>query len=201
MSRRRALQLTASVPNVLAQNPYRPLPQEAETLCARVDAPPRLVAHLILVHDVAFTLVERIAEEFPDLRVGRELILFGAAAHDLGKAIIREELIKPGSLHEARGVCLLESLGVPKEQARFAFTHGNWKDLDSLQIEDLLVALADKCWKGKRVDDLETTIVALLSKESGQEIWQCYSILDEIVQELATNADSRLAWQMSFPVV
>jgi hypothetical protein len=62
------------------------------------------------------------------------------------------------------------------------------------------VALADKCWKGKRVEALEETIVAWISKASGTEPWECYSKLDEIVQSITSNADARSAWQMSFPV-
>lgn len=95
---------------------------------------------------------------------------------------------------------MLKGLGVPEERARFAFTHGNWRGLDPPRIEDLLVALADKCWKGKRVDELEALTVELLSKESGQESWQCYATLDEILREFSATADARLAWQISFPV-
>ena len=192
--------MTTSNSSVLAQNPYRPLPHEAEALCVRVGAPPRLVAHLILVHDVACALVEKIAQAFPDVHLNGEFILFGAATHDLGKTVHPEELTKSGSLHESSGKDLLRSLGVSDARARFTFTHGNWKELDPPQIEDLLVALADKCWKGKRVEALEEMIVACISNASGIEPWQCYSKLDEIVQDVAADADARLAWQMSFPV-
>lgn len=177
---------------------YRPLPEEVETLCNRTGAPPRLIAHLILVHDTAATLIDRITKAFPNLQFDKDSILFGAATHDLGKTTFRNELIEPGTLHESHGVELLKELGVPKERARFAFTHGNWMKLDQMQIEDMLVALADHCWKGKRNDELEALTVGLLSKASGHESWQCYAALDEILQDLTATADSRLAWQMSF---
>ena len=179
--------------------PYRPLPAEAARLCEQTGAPPRLVAHLILVHDVACSLVEKLTTAFPDLHMDREAILFGAATHDLGKAQFQEELSQPGRCHEAAGVALLIGYGVPEAIARFAFTHANWQELNPPQIEDLLVALADKCWKGKRVDELESMVVALIADQSKLEIWECYSRVDEILQELASDADERLSWQMSFP--
>ena len=185
---------------VLSQSPNKPLPQEALALIDRLDVPPRLLAHLILVHDCASELIERVARAFPNVQMNRTAILFGAATHDLGKTIVREELSRSGNLHQARGFELLKELGAPAEKARFALTHGQWRNLDSPQIEDLLVALADKCWKAKRVEDLEAKLVELLSKESGQEPWQCHSTLDEILQELAAEADKKLAWQLSFPV-
>jgi hypothetical protein len=192
--------LVPSISTVLERNSYRPLPPEAEALCVRAGAPPRLLAHLILVHDVALALVEKLGQAFPDLPLNRELILFGAATHDLGKTLHSEELIKSGSLHESSGIDLLKKLGVSEERARFSSTHRTWKDHAPPQIEDLLVALADKCWKGKRVEALEEMIVACLSNASGVEPWQCYSMLDEIVQNVAAEADARLSWQMSFPV-
>ncbi len=192
-------QLVVSNSSPLSQNRYKPLPHQAVDLCERTGAPPRLLAHLILVHDFAVTLVEKIAQAFPNVHLDRDSVLFGAATHDLGKTIVREELSKSGKLHQSRGFELLKSLGVPEEHARFAFTHGNWRDLNPPKIEDLLVALADKCWKSKRIDELESLTVELLSKESGKESWECHATLDEILLELSAGADEKLAWQMSFP--
>jgi putative nucleotidyltransferase with HDIG domain len=166
----------------------------------KTNAPPRLVAHLILVHDLAVQLIEQIGLAFPALRFNREAILFGAATHDLGKTLDREELSKSGRVHETRGVELLKSLGVSEARARFAFTHNNWRSADPLQIEDILVALADKTWKGKRIDDLDAAAVEMISRQSRIEPWQCFSVLDEILQSLAAKADERLAWQGSFSV-
>ena len=88
-------------------------------------------------------------------------------------------------------------MGISSERARFAYTHGNW-DVPSVNLEDLLVALADKCWKGKRVDALEERITALLSAASKKPEWACYAELDAIVEELTRDADARLAWQAAF---
>jgi hypothetical protein len=124
-------------------------------------------------------------------------ILFGAATHDIGKVKYPEELSRPGKLHEIDGAELLQGLGVTPKLARFARTHGDWKHSDS--IEDLIVALADNCWKAKRVEDLENEVVSRLAWATGQEPWQCFSVLDEILQAIAADADTRLAWQGSFP--
>ena len=186
--------------NAIPAAPYRPLPPEAEALCEQAGASPRLVAHLVLVHDVAATLVERLTTAFPDLPLDRNAILFGSATHDIGKTQFPMELSQPGQQHEAAGVEILMSYGVPEARARFATTHANWQELNPPQIEDLLVALADKCWKGKRVDELESVVVSLIADQSKLEAWECYSMVDEILQELASDADERLSWQMSFPV-
>jgi hypothetical protein len=184
----------------LQSGKYEPLSPEVIALFEKTNAPPRLKAHLILVHDVAFRLIEKLGLSFPGLRIDKDAVLFGAATHDLGKVIYPEELSKPGKQHEARGVDLLEDLGVSGERARFAYTHGNCNGSGLIRMEDLLVALSDHCWKGKRSTDLEDAIVAKLASDTGRESWECYAMLDEIVQTLAADADTRLAWHGSFPV-
>ena len=177
---------------------YRQLPQETVNLLRQLAAPPRLVAHLRLVHDVAAILVEHVTAAFPEVTFSREEVLFGASIHDFGKVIERSELNKSGTQHEQRGIELLRSMGISYDRARFAYSHGNWDRMPSVSLEDLLVALADKCWKGKRVDELESKIVSLLSAASKKPEWACYAALDEILQELTKDADARLPWQGAF---
>ena len=177
---------------------YRQLPQETVNLLRQVAAPPRLVAHLILVHDVAAILVERVTAAFSEVTFSREEVLFGASIHDFGKVIERSELNRSGTQHEQRGIELLRSMGISDERGRFAYTHGNWDEVPTVNLEDLLVALADKCWKGQRVDKLESRIAALLSAASSKPEWACYGELDEILQGLTKDADARLAWQQAF---
>lgn len=150
------------------------------------------------MHDVAATLVERITAAFPEVAFVKEDVLFGASIHDVGKAIERSELIRSGAHHEQRGVELLRSMGVSDQRGRFAYTHGKWDGGLTVNLEDLLVALADKCWKGQRVDKLESKVTALLSSASGKPEWACYAELDEILQGLTKDADARLAWQQAF---
>ena len=178
---------------------FKPLPADVQEICNRVQAPPRLVAHLILVHDVASTLMAEIEARFPEARFKTEDVLFGAATHDLGKAISSSELVAVGEEHTAKGFKLLKSLGVPEQRARFALTHGNWQGVN-VRVEDLLVALADKCWKGKRVPDLEVKVVDEIVRLTGEDRWEVFLSLDDIVERLAADADERLAWQATFPV-
>jgi putative nucleotidyltransferase with HDIG domain len=184
--------------NPLSDRHYRPLPAEAVRLCEALSAPPRLVAHLILVHDFASRLMERLGEAFPGLTFDREAVLFGAATHDLGKTVYRDELIASGHKHQERGVEVLRSMGVPEEKARFAYTHGNWEHAENATLEDLLVALSDKCWKGKRIEKLESMTVSFISSATGEPEWTCFAKLDEILMGLAQDADARLAWQAGF---
>src|ERR1044071_5007934 len=81
----------------------RPLPDRVVELLGKVGAPPRLAAHLRLVHDVAWRIARWIEREFPDLEFDVESALFGAATHDIGKAVHREELSGPGHAHELGG--------------------------------------------------------------------------------------------------
>jgi hypothetical protein len=182
----------------IASSHFRPLPSDVISLLSRVSASPRLIAHLILVHDVASRLVEQITHTFPNVPFDKDAVLYGAATHDLGKAIDVEELVQAGKVHEQRGFDLLREMGVSAERARFAFTHGNWEVLESVGLEDLLVALADNCWKGRRPEQLESRTVDLLSSVSGRPAWDCYSELDGILGALAADADNRLAWQGQF---
>ena len=65
----------------------------------------------------------------------------------------------------------------------------------------LLVALADKVWKGKRVDDLELRVVDRLGDGHGRgeaaagERWERFMMLDDVLSQLAEGADVRLAYQ------
>ena len=129
----------------------RSLPKQAEIICQKVNAPPRLVAHLTLVHDVAVSLIEEIKQFLPQLSLDEQSIFFGAATHDIGKSLHRAELSETGNAHEAEGEKLLINLGVEKHLARFARTHAAWKSGEDLTLEDLFVSLADNCWKGKRI--------------------------------------------------
>lgn len=183
---------------MLADADLHPLPERAAALLAEAGAPARLVAHLRLVHDVAVRLVDRLAETCPELAVDREAVLFGAATHDIGKALHRRELSGPGSAHEADGHRLLLDHGVDEALARFARTHAAWDD-PAADVEDLLVSLADKVWKARRVTDLERLVVDRIAAATGRQPWEAFLTLDDILGELAADADARLAYQARHP--
>ncbi len=55
----------------------RPLPTPVSALLDDLHAPPRLVAHLALVHDVARTLVSSLDEPWPSLSYDRDAVRIG----------------------------------------------------------------------------------------------------------------------------
>ena len=176
----------------------RPLPDEAKVLLSHLKIPARLSAHLALVCDAARRLLGGLSSAFPALRVDENLVLFGAATHDIGKCIRTEELARDGSRHEAEGNALLLRLGVGREKARFALTHSTWTEKNSL--EELLVSLADKAWKGSRVTELEDLLTAKIALATGGEPWEVYGRLDAVIHSVAESADRRLEWQGRFAV-
>lgn len=177
----------------------RPLPTRAAELLVRLAAPPRLVAHLRAVHDVAARLVDWVEGRCPALAVDREAVLFGAATHDVGKTLHPGELSGPGSAHEEAGRDLLLAHGVEPELARFAATHASW-GAPGTGVDDLLVSLADKVWKNKRVAGLEDLVVAELSRAGGRPVWEEFMALDEFLTAVGEGADRRLAYQGTHPV-
>ena len=174
------------------------LPEDVVPLLQRIDVPPYLLAHLIVVHDVARRLVVAIGRHWPDLPVDAEAVHFGAAVHDIGKVLHPEELKAPGERHRAAGVKLLEEHGTPPRLARFARTHAAWREADDVQVEDLLVALADQVWQGARDEELETALLQRLAASDDSELWEAYMTLDELLTTLASEADRRLLWQAQF---
>ncbi|OIJ63948.1 HD domain-containing protein [Streptomyces mangrovisoli] len=179
--------------------PLLPLPERVAELLSELGSPPRLAAHLRAVHDVAHQLVAWVEQHCPALDFDREAVLFGAATHDIGKTVHVAELSGPGSAHEKAGQALLLEHGVSPELARFAATHASWTDPE-IGPDDLLVSLADKIWKNKRVPGLEDIVVARLSEATGRAAWEEFIALDEVLTGIGETADERLAFQASFPV-
>lgn len=64
---------------------------------------------------------------------------------------------------------------------------------DALPLEELLVALADKLWKGKRVAKLEQRVLASLSLSTGEPPWRAFMCLDPVFESVADLAGQRLA--------
>ena len=126
-------------------------------------------------------------------------MLFGAATHDIGKTAHVAELSGPGSAHEEAGRELLLTQGFSAQLARFAGTHAAWTGPD-IGIEDLLVSVADKIWKNKRVPDLEDLVVTRLAEASGTTVWEEFLAFDDLLASIGDGADQRLAFQASYPV-
>jgi hypothetical protein len=116
----------------------------------------------------------------------------------LGKAIYPEQLVQSGRLHEAARLSLMSDVGVPERRSRFGMSRGNWSSEAPVEIEDLLVALADNCWKGRRVPALEDKVMQMIANTTVTAPWEVYAALDDILQRFAANADTRLAYQARF---
>ena len=173
----------------------RPIPQDVEAFLAKLNAPNRLKMHLLIVHDVAATLADAFQQAWSTLPLDKDLVRFGAATHDIGKVLHQNELYGPGSRHEEDGPNLLMEYGYTPEQSRFARTHGSWRTEPDLTVEDLLVALADTCWKGQRESELETMIAEMISHQIGLESWEVFLTLDDVLNEVTGRAEERLALQ------
>jgi hypothetical protein len=177
----------------------RPLTQAAETLLRQQRAPARLIAHLLLIHDVAAQLLDAFHARGLADAINDEAVLFGAAIHDIGKVLYPNELTGPGNQHEQAGQVLLLQAGIPPKLARFAATHGKPPTTANSTIEDLLVALADTCWKGKRDLELEQQIATERAAHGDHDQWTTFLMIDDIVEQIAATADRRLVWQALFP--
>ncbi len=176
------------------------LPTGVAALLRQVSAPPRLAAHLRLVHDVAWQLTAALREYYPALAFDRDAVLFGAATHDIGKVVHPAELSGPGSRHDQAGRELLLAHGVDGRLARLAASHGSsWQEPDA-GTEDLLVSLADKVWKAKRVPELEDRVIGRVCAADGGSRWEVFLVLDDLLDGIAARADERLAYQNAYPV-
>ena len=109
-----------------------------------------------------------------------------------------KSFISQAGPHEIDGRLLLVDCGIDDRLARFAETHAAWKRRDDCTLEDLLVALADTCWKGQRSERLEDMVCSLILTEIPGERWEVFANLDAILDDLASKGDQRLAWQSRY---
>lgn len=89
----------------------------------------------------------------------------------------------------------MQEKGIEPSVARFARTHGTWMHED-VGLDDLVIALADNLWKGRRNERLETKVVEVVAQQAGQEKWLVFDRLDEIFAEIASEGANRLATQL-----
>lgn len=170
------------------------LPLYVQQLLNDANASSRLQAHLTLVYTVAGNILHAVNEQWPTLSIDEHAVLFGAATHDIGKSRQTAELYAEGSNHEAIGEQLLREYNVEPHLARFARTHGDWTPADRT-LEDLLVTLADKAWKGQRITELEERIAESIAVALCCDKWEAFMELDNILADIVLDADKRLHWQ------
>ena len=170
----------------------RPITSTAEacTLLLELGAPPRLMRHAELVSEAAVALLALLAQH--GVRPDAGWLLAGAALHDAGKVLHPAELAGPGAEHEPAGEALLLSHGVAPHIARCCRSHAQWASLECA-LEELLVALADKLWKGVRVPKLELRTIEAVAASLGRPLWDLFVALDSGFEAIAATANDRLA--------
>ena len=162
--------------------------EDAFTLLADLGAPPHLIRHHELVVEAAQSLLRGLSTFAAPYDANT--VLLGAAVHDAGKIEFPDEMHGSGHRHEPAGHALLVARGLPT-LARFCVSHADWAHHD-VPLEDLLVALADKLWKGKRVPELESRIVARLAASSDANYWNTFMTADTVFEHVASDGEARL---------
>lgn len=153
----------------------------ARALLVELGAPARLLRHVDLVLEAGERLVAGLGP------LDAEAVRVGILLHDCGKIEHPAELDGPGDRHEAAGEALLLARGVPADVARICRTHARWEEAETL--EELVVALADKLWKGTRVQALEDRVVAWVAGDR----WDERVRLDDLFEAIADGGAERLA--------
>lgn len=161
----------------------------ALALLERLDAPQRLIDHARVVERTSARIVAalRAAGASPDAAT----VAAGAILHDAGKTIHPEELSGPGTEHEAAGERLLLDHGAPPSVAHCAGRHGRWSE-PGCSYEALVVALADKLWKGQRLFDLEQLVIEAAAARAGADPWGLFPTLSEAFDRIAAEGPARL---------
>jgi hypothetical protein len=148
---------------------------------------------LIRHHELVVEAAERLVDGLRALRVpfDADHVLLGSALHDAGKIEHAQEMSAPGHAHERGGEEMLLAAGFTPHLARACVTHARWSDARAA-LEDRLIALADRLWKGKRDAELEGALVEELAERLGRPSWEIFDRFDSLCQDVAHDAPARL---------
>jgi hypothetical protein len=163
---------------------------EAQALLLQLGAAIHLVRHGQLVAeagDLLLAAVRRLGVEVDEDFVRADCLL-----HDVGKAFNPEELHGDGAEHEAAGERLLVAHGVDARTARCCRSHAQWRSMADVSLEELLVALADVTWKGRRSPELEGRVVDEVARRTGRDWWTLLVAIDDAVERVADGGLERL---------
>jgi hypothetical protein len=163
--------------------------EDARQLLKALGAPQRLVAHTGFVGEAAEALLAKLHSLHAALDAN--FVRIGVVLHDAGKIDHPNELAVPGSAHEPAGEALLLSKGVDPKLARCCLSHARWASM-TCSLEELVIALADTLWKGKRLPALETAMVKAVSERSKQDYWDLFIDLDTCFEDIAAGGANRL---------
>ncbi len=164
--------------------------REAIQWLASRGAHPWLVRHHELVLEAAEAIVEGLRPL--GIRFDGDHVRLGAAVHDAGKIEHAAEMRAPGHEHERAGEQLLLRSGFPAHIARACVTHAAWFE-PRAALEDRLIALADKLWKGKRDADLEAALTEELATRLDRPSWEVFGAFDTVCEVVASDGPDRLS--------
>ena len=158
-------------------------------LLRRLGAPPRLERHVELVGEAAELLLARLGSLGVPLNA--EFVRAGVILHDAGKILHPAELDGAGNRHEPDGEALLIEHGVSPDLARVCRSHAQWQQMP-VSLEELLIALADKLWKGVRKRELEERAIDRVAASLATDRWSVFLELDTLFEEIAADGSQRL---------
>jgi HD domain len=150
----------------------------------------RLIQHVQLVGEAAEELIAQL--QTLGLSFDVEWVRLGVAFHDVGKILHPLELVEKGTQHEAAGELLLLAQNVDPKVARCCKSHGQWQNMEC-SFEELVVALADHLWKGKRNVELEHLVIDRAAGMLQQDYWDLFVVLDSGFEAIAAGGHIRLS--------
>lgn len=166
--------------------------RDAAALMKELECPPRLTRHIALVSEAALLLMHGLRENGL-CSFDADLVGIGVIFHDAGKILHPEELDGGGNLHEEAGQALLLSHSVPLGCARFCLSHARWRELPNVTIDEFIVALADKLWKGARDPDLERAVICgAVTPDLPTWYWDKFIACDTLFESIAADGHDRL---------
>lgn len=163
--------------------------EDARALLASLGAPRHLLRHVELVGEAADVLIACFREH--RVPIDADFVRIGVVLHDTGKIERPSELVGPGNAHEPAGEAMLLAAGVTPAVARVCLSHARWHQV-AATLEELLVALADKLWKGVRHPALEERVLHEAAARSGRDRWDLFLPLDSCFETIAEGGHSRL---------
>jgi hypothetical protein len=164
-------------------------PAEARRLLVELGAPDRLLRHVELVGEAGDMLLTALARI--GVSIDSNFVRIGIVVHDAGKIVHPAELDQAGGEHEPAGEAMLLRHGVEPAVARVCLSHARWDRMD-VSFEEVVIALADKLWKGVRNVALEERMADCAAAAVGKSRWDLFVELDTLFEEIAADGSSRL---------
>lgn len=107
------------------------------------------------------------------------------------RCFTRQSSTRHAKTHDPAGEALLLQHGVSPDVARVCVSHARWQSM-SVSFEEVLIALADKLWKGVRHRALEERVIDAAAERMGTERWDVFVRLDSAFEHIASLGGERL---------